>query len=296
MPRIGRWVRVVAARIGTGDTAPAADILNEPSLARRAAATLAEGRRESEADDERPNVLSRALMWGGGRPIVFASLVGLGCLLLSIAFLPAARPEWVVFQFPKLPDDYSHATFFGTIWTVQATFIALVYPIVLTFVPILLQRRPSSRFALAFYMRGSAVLPAGTSSLLLLGVLSLQYVLSYYIPQNLFLFGAVFDGTWLVCNLVLTAYFLVKTVRYVEEEVGESTYRRLSLSYVLWSDLQDAVLARDYDSAASKIGPKAGRSARLGPRPQVKKAVSDQRLNCYRGLGCRLKTKRTSLA
>lgn len=224
------------------------------SIATLAAARIAKVRQGHAAHNDYPGWFASTVLWGGSHPISFAALIGFACAILALACLPAPFPEWVVIQFPVLPDDYTHAAFFGTIWSVQATLIALVYPIVLTFVPILLQRRASSKFALAFYMRESAVLPAGTSSLLLLLVLSVQYLAAYYVSRELFLFGAVFDGLWLLANIGMTGYFLVKTVRYVEADVGEATYRRLSLSYILWSDLEEAETAAIYKADGPHIG------------------------------------------
>lgn len=224
------------------------------SIAALAAANISKLRQIHAVHNAPPGWFASTMLWGGSHPLIFATLIGIACTILAIVCLPAPYPHWAVLRFPDLPADYTHAAFFGTIWTVQATLIALVYPIVLTFVPILLQRRASSKFALAFYIRDSAVLPAGTSSLALLIVLSLQYLVAYYVPRELFLFGVVFDGIWLLANIAMTGYFLVKTVRYVEEDVGEATYRRLSLSYILWSDLEEAETIALYETGGPKIG------------------------------------------
>jgi len=251
-----RLIRAALARIyyllGKQPASETAD--SARSIATLAAARISKMRRLRAGHNEAPGWFASTMLWGGSHPIIFAALIGLACTVLALVCLPALYPNWKLLQFPNLPPDYTHAAFFGTIWTVQATLIALVYPIVLTFVPILLQRRASSKFALGFYMRDSAVLPAGTSSLAFLMVLSLQYLVAYYVPRELFLFGAVFDGIWLLANIGMTGYFLVKTVRYVEEDVGEATYRRLSLGYILWSDLQEAEAAALYEAGGPTIG------------------------------------------
>ena len=251
-----RLVRAVTARTlsTSGKQSDDASAASARSIAALAAARIKKTRRQHAAHNDYPGWFAGTVLWGGSHPIAFAAVVGLACIILAAACLPAPYPEWVVIPFPDLPDDYTHAAFFGVIWSVQATLIALVYPIVLTFVPILLQRRASSKFALAFYMRESAVLPAGTSSISLLLVLSGQYLASYYVPHDLFLFGAVFDGLWLLANIGMTGYFLVKTVRYVEEDVGEETYRRLSLGYILWSDLEEAATAAFYEAGSPNRG------------------------------------------
>lgn len=251
-----RLSRATLARIhqGLGKQSDAETPDSARSIAALAAARISKLRRLHAVHNEYPGWFASTMLWGGSHPIIFAALIGIACTMLALVCLPAPYPEWIVIHFPDLPADYTHAGFFGTIWTVQATLIALVYPIVLTFVPILLQRRASSKFALGFYMRDSAVLPAGTSSLAFLVVLSLQYLVAYFVPNELFLFGAVFDGFWLLANIGMTGYFLVKTVRYVEEDVGDATYRRLSLGYILWADLQEAETAALYEAAGPNIG------------------------------------------
>lgn len=171
-----RLTRAALARIHyTLGKQPEAEMADSArSIATLAAARISKLRRLHAVHNEDPGWFASTMLWGGSHPIIFAALIGIVCTILALVCLPAPYPEWIVIHFPDLPADYTHAAFFGTIWTVQATLIALVYPIVLTFVPILLQRRASSKFALGFYMRDSAVLPAGTSSLALLVVLSLQ--------------------------------------------------------------------------------------------------------------------------
>lgn len=256
MHLIRRLTRTALARVyyALGKRLEAESVDSVRSIATLSAARISKLRRLHATHNDDPGRFASTVLWGGSHPIIFAALVGLGCAILALACLPAPYPDWVAIPFPDLPKDYTHTAFFGTIWSVQATLIALVYPIVLTFVPILLQRRASSKFALAFYMRDSAVLPAGTSSLLFLLVLTVQYLAAYYVPSELFLFGAVFDGLWLLANIGMTGYFLVKTVRYVEEDVGEATYRRLSLGYLLWSDLEEAQTAALYSAGGPNIG------------------------------------------
>ena len=208
----------------------------------------------SSEDEPAPGWRDRLLMWGGLHPLRFAATVALLSLLISLPALPAARPEWVVIPFPDLPSDYSHAAFFGTVWAVQATLVALVYPIVLTFVPILLQRRASARFSLVVYMHDSGVVPAGTSSLLLLAWMSLEYLASPYVEPRYFLFAAVSHGLWFIANLWLTAQFLVKTVKYVRGEFGEAAYRRLAVHYSLRRDLHVALCEHVLDSSILRHG------------------------------------------
>jgi len=227
----------------------------QPRSARAAALKLIT-REKSRHDSENapPDWMDRVLMWGSLQPFWFAVSLVLITALLAVPALPASSSEWVFLIFPDLPSDYTHAAFFGTVWSVQATLVALVYPIVLTFVPILLQRRASSRYALAVYMHDSGVVPAGTSSLLLLVLMSIEYLASPYIDARFFLFAAFSNGLWFVANLALTTRFLMKTVKYVRGEFGEAAFRRLAIHLALRRDLLAALSERIVEKRAYQPG------------------------------------------
>lgn len=229
--------------------------VDEPwSVKAAAIQVLDSAQRQSNPDEEKPNWREQLLMWGGLHPLRFSAGVVLLSILVSLPAIPASRADWIVLIFPDLPSDYTHAAFFGTVWAVQATLVALVYPIVLTFVPILLQRRASARFSLMVYMHDSGVVPAGSSSLLLLAWMTLEYLASPYIGDRFFLFAAVSNGLWFLANLWLTAQFLVKTIKYVRGEFGEAAYRRLAVHYALRQDLLIALCKHIYEKHVLQHG------------------------------------------
>lgn len=216
-----------------------------------------------------PGWFARMLLWGGRYPLRFAALVGGISAVLALAFLPAPVPEWIVIPFPALPAEYNHTSFFGTIWSVQATLVALVYPFVLTFIAVMLQRRAASKIALSVYLLDSAVVPSGASSLLLLAVLTVQYLLLAAAPNSFFLGAAVFNGIWLLVNLALTAYFLAKTIQYVEDEVGQRAYRNLAVSMVLRDELVVSLSKHLLVNAAERLNWHPPASTRGGDTPTV---------------------------
>ncbi|WP_204265210.1 hypothetical protein, partial [Klebsiella pneumoniae] len=57
-------------------------------------------------------------------------------------FAPAWSSDW------KVAEQLSH---FSTVWTMQATLAALVYPIVISFVAVYLQRRPAAEAFVHLY-------------------------------------------------------------------------------------------------------------------------------------------------
>ena len=84
----------------------------------------------------------RDLLFAGEHPLRFAtSLLALQIALLVLgAVLPQdwLTPTWIKWE---ADDQLAH---FSTIWTIQATLAALVYPIVISFVAVYLQRRPAA--------------------------------------------------------------------------------------------------------------------------------------------------------
>ena len=123
----------------------------------------------------------------------------------------------------------------GVPWGVQATLVALVYPIVLSFVALMRQRRAHSTVALRVYILDSAVVPAGASSIGLLLAMGAQYFVAPY-GNQLFLAKymaplLLMHGTWFAGNLFLTGFFLSHTVRFIqEEERGMRTHASQSTS------------------------------------------------------------------
>lgn len=226
-----------------------------------------------------PGNAAQFLLWGGMYPLRFAAVVGVVCAGIAAPFLPAPLPQVAIFPLPTLPSEYNHSSFFGTVWSVQATLVALVYPFVLTFIAVMLQRRAASKIALSVYLLDSAVLPAGTSSLLLLAAMGVQYFFLVVAPSDLFLAAAVFNGVWFIANITLTGYFLAKTIRYVEDEVGQRAYRNLAVSLVLRDELTASLSKHLLVNAAERLKWQEPSSLADEPKPEV------QLLSLSRGKG-----------
>ncbi len=187
----------------------------------------------------------RHLMWSTDHPVVFVCLVG--AFATGMAYLVASY-EWTFpWRLPALGVDpkFDAASYAGVPWSVQATLVALVYPIVLSFIALMLQRRAHSTAALRVYVLDSAVVPAGASSIGLLLWMGLQYFgapysspsfLSQYIAPLL-----VLNGTWFAINLFLTGFFLSRTIRFIQEEEQRHAYTRVAVDIALRKELTFAV-------------------------------------------------------
>ena len=193
-------------------------------------------------------------MWGTDHPVVFAASVGL--LLAGTAYLLAIQKwtaQWGV-PAPELKADFDVAAFAGVPWSVQATLVVLVYPIVLSFVALMLQRRAHSTVSLRVYILDSAVVPAGASSVGLLLAMGAQYFATpYSTPYFLANFMApllTMNGTWLLVNVLLTSFFLNRTVRFIQEDEQRHAFTRVAVDVVLRAELVAAVKQHIFVNAA----------------------------------------------
>mmetsp|Transcript_6722 Transcript_6722/g.16525 ORF Transcript_6722/g.16525 Transcript_6722/m.16525 type:complete len:211 (-) Transcript_6722:11-643(-) len=162
--------------------------------------------------------VERELLFAGEHPLRFAfSLLALQvALLVLVANLP---PEWFAPAWSsdwKVAEQLSH---FSTVWTIQATLAALVYPIVISFVAVYLQRRPAAEAFVHLYMLDSGALAAGLSSLALVVVMGVQYLMLSTWGTEALPGWAMVDTAWFVLNAALTTFFLFRTVEFLRPEV-----------------------------------------------------------------------------
>jgi hypothetical protein len=199
--------------------------------------------------------IRRLFLWSADHPTSFALLMG--AIAACVAYVTAGQDWAFVSRLPgpDVDDKFEPAAYLGVPWSVQATLVALVYPIVLSFMALMLQRRAHSTVGLRVYVLDSAVVPAGASSIGLLLFMGVQYFsapysspcfLSKYLAPLL-----VMDSTWLAGNLFLTGYFLSRTVRFIQEEEQLHAYTRVAVDVVLRAELTAAVTQHVFVNAPS---------------------------------------------
>lgn len=183
-----------------------------------------------------PTRVERDLLFAGEHPLRFAgSLFALQIALLAlVAVLPQdwLTPAWLKWE---AAEQLSH---FSTIWTIQATLAALVYPIVISFVAVYLQRRPAAEAFIHLYMLDTGGLAAGLSSLALVVVMGVQYLMlstwgTAWLPG-----WAAIDTAWFVLNAALTTFFLFRTVEFLRPEVQSRVIQRYTVNVALPRDVQ----------------------------------------------------------
>lgn len=195
----------------------------------------------------------KILFWGSDHPVLFTLLVTL--VTVGISYVTVTQ-SWIAY--PNVltlstRDDFEIESFVGVIWTVQATLIALVYPIVVSFIALMLQRKANSSVSLRIYILDSAVVPAGASSVGLLLLLTIQYFVSPYISKSLSSVSLAFllltNGGWIFLNVLLTGFFLSRTVRFVQEDEQLTTLTRIALVIVLRDEILNSIKKHIFVSA-----------------------------------------------
>ena len=180
--------------------------------------------------------LERDLLFAGEHPLRLAcSLLGLEiALLVLVALLPQDwfTPAWFKWE----PAE--QLTHFATVWTIQATLAALVFPIVISFVAVFLQRRPAAEAFIHLYILDSGGLAAGLSSLGLVVVMGVQYLMmstwgTAWLPG-----WAAINTAWFVLNAALTTFFLFRTVEFLRPEVQARVIQRYTVNVALPRDVQ----------------------------------------------------------
>lgn len=194
--------------------------------------------------------LERELLFAGEHPFRFAgSLFALQlALLLLVAVLPldgltVAWEKW---------GPAEQLSFFSTVWTIQATLAALVYPIVISFVAVFLQRRPAAEAFVHLYMLDSGALAAGLSSLVLVVVMSGQYLMVVSWGTSALPAWTVLDTAWFLLNSCLTTYFLFRTVDFLRPEVQANVVRRYTINIALPRDVARLSLSQVLAGASVK--------------------------------------------
>ncbi len=170
------------------------------------------------------NVVRRQYAVGWARRSVLAlssrlRIVGSAlCIVAGVVCGVTTLPEkyWVLWRFPEfvIPDSVDY---FGLLWTTQATIVALVYPLVISLVAILLQRRPGSA-TLNVYLHDSGALLAGLGGVVLVAVMGVQYLFVPYLSDSRLAAWVVLDGMWFLLNVVLMLHFLVRTFDFIRPD------------------------------------------------------------------------------
>lgn len=158
---------------------------------------------------------------------------------------------WVIWRFRRFAIEDA-VDYFGLLWTTQATIVALVYPLVISLVAILLQRRPGSA-TLTVYLHDSGALLAGLASVLLVGTMGLQYLFLPYLSDSRLAAWIVVDGSWFTLNVILLLHFLVRTFDFIRPNRRFEITKQYAIG-IAWPAEAKRLLARHMFANAQSEG------------------------------------------
>lgn len=220
------------------------------SLSRRTALWVKEWNQAS-VDRKRLSypLIEQVLRRAGERPALFLGFVWLTTTALSVG-LGWAAPKYLGLRLiPTQWNPEELLTYFGTLWTLQGTIAALVYPIVIAFVAVLLQRRTTAKLSLRLYALDAAVVPAGSSAIALLTWMGIEYALLSYAPTEWLAAAMVGNSAWFVLNSILTGWFLYRTVRYLNDEERLQVFTRFAVHVTFPREVRAHLLGLIFSSA-----------------------------------------------
>jgi hypothetical protein len=182
----------------------------------------------------------------------------LGCPLAGLVILSAgsaglyfAPSSWL----PKVPTDFKTAdliTYFWALWSVQAAVAALVYPIVIAFVTLLLQRGHGAKSLLHIYLHDSTAIFSGLNSFFLLVLMALQYLFLTVIRAETGIAWLLVDGAWFLVNLALASFFLYRTFEFVRPSRRAETIRLYAINVTWPRELEEHLSAHRFQVAVEE--------------------------------------------
>ena len=193
----------------------------------------------------------REVLKGGEHPIRYA--FALTVLLVLATVLGHVLPEGWFTGYWSSWGTGEQLNYFTSLWGVQATLAALVYPFIIAFVALLLDRRPSSKAFLQIYLVDSGGLVAGLSSLFLVFSMAVEYVLlaTYSLAQGVK--WVAIDTIWFVYNVVLTIRFLFRTVEFLRSDFQMEVVKRYAANVALPREVAN-LLRFQFFATAQKNG------------------------------------------
>jgi len=211
----------------------------------------------------------RAILFAATKPRRYLGWLSFLVFFLSMAAAILDPKLWTIFHVRNfsVPDRVDN---FSALWSVQAAIAALVYPIVIAFVTLLVDRNSTTRATLHIYLHDSAALLAGLSALLLVGEMGLQYFMLSYANDSALALWLVLDSSWFALNMVLTIYFLYRTFEFMRPLQRYEITRRYAIS-VAWPQEARHHLAKHIFGSAilDHLLPGAAYGTQKGNSPSV---------------------------
>jgi hypothetical protein len=196
------------------------------------------------------NWFDREILKGGEHPIRYGFCIAV--LLACVVVLGTALPEGWFSEYRSLHEPAEELSYFTSLWSIQATLAALVYPFVIAFVALLLQRRPTSKAFLQIYLSDSGGLVAGMSSLFLVLCMAMHYVMLPTTSLHRSVTWVAGYSIWFVYNIVLTLRFLFRTVEFLRSDFQMEVVTRYTVNVAMPREIANLLRFQFFANAQKK--------------------------------------------
>ena len=178
--------------------------------------------------------LQRILIAAGTRPVRSPRALCIFVLVLSAGVWGYHALAAYLSDEPPPPPAGVDQHFY-TLWTIQATIAALIYPIVIGFVALLLQRHHSAKASLHIYLHDSAAILTGLSALFLVFTMGVQFQFFFLsiVDKPTITGWLALDGIWFLFNTLGVIWFLVRTFDYLRPERRAAITRAYAINHIL---------------------------------------------------------------
>lgn len=129
----------------------------------------------------------------------------------------------------------------GVFLSGQLTILGVIYPLVIGLITILFQNKSAKKVLFPIYQKYSGFMFAGLSGLTLSGFIVTGYFLRATMGDAIYAGICLTSAMWLSANLLLTAWFFVKTFRMLDENSRQSIVLRYSIHELCEVDVRERI-------------------------------------------------------
>lgn len=120
-----------------------------------------------------------------------------------------------------------------TIWPIQAAIAGVIYPIVIGFISIILQKQNADKVLLRIYLRDSAGKLAGLMSLFLILGMTIQYLFVPLANKNIIYIWSLNNALFFSINIMMTIWFLYRTFLFIRPDYRKNIIEKFCVNILL---------------------------------------------------------------
>ena len=189
------------------------------------------------------NRLTKALFWASNHPLLASLLIAqTGILFVFLFSLIQLGLDSSLLEKPKTLEHVQELS--SLIFSAQVTILALIFPLVVAFIGILIQGKSSNKAIWHVYKQSSGFMLVGYSALtLILTFIGIAFAWSGI--NSAFQISIVSVLViWFMLNILLTARFLLVTVKFLDDNERMEMIVRYSINEAIPQDLKNKLRIR----------------------------------------------------